>query len=46
MVQGVIKTVGVSRSHEVVLLDPESQSLSNTAHGQGEEVPDTAVIHI
>lgn len=35
-----------SRLHEVVLLDPESQSLSNTAHIQGKEVPDTAVIYI
>lgn len=36
----------VSRLHRVVLLDPKSQSLSNIAHVQGKELPDTAVINI
>lgn len=36
----------MSRLHGVVLLDPKSQSLSNIAHIQGKELPDTAVINI
>lgn len=45
-VRGVIKTLGWVGSTGLVLLDPKSQSLSNIAHIQGKERPDTVIINI